>query len=81
MVHDLALIDAQIDQNAGSTGVLPDLESLRNPVIDWRDYRKGRFSKAKNFTGFEKDTFLSSNLSLRMRTRRNSFRGAIESTG
>lgn len=42
MVHHLDLIDAQIIPNAGSTGVLLGLESLRNQVMVWRDCRKHR---------------------------------------
>jgi serine/threonine protein kinase len=77
MVHHLALIDAQINHYAESTEVLPDFEDLKNQVMDWRNYRKHKFGRAAPYQFLQKTT----NLSLRMRPRRDSFRGAIESTG
>ncbi|KAK2813957.1 hypothetical protein FQN50_000358 [Emmonsiellopsis sp. PD_5] len=39
MVQHLASIDAQMNQCIESTEVPPDLEDLRNQVMDWKNYR------------------------------------------
>lgn len=40
MVHHLALIDAQINHYAESPEELPDLEDLKNQVMDWKKLPK-----------------------------------------
>lgn len=80
MVHHLAYIDSQTNHYAESTELLPDLEGLKTQVMDWKNYRRHKFGRA-DLPGSRTSSFCPLTCLLRMRPRRDSFRGAIESTG